>query len=167
MGEDTGTFLTSSIWVIDEAKPLIPGLAPPGELPVSNLPVGGRSLGTAAPPPRVAPPPPPPAAPPAAAIKLLAPPRTIGSLLRKGVRLRVTCTVSCAASGRLTLGAPSIGTKTIALTGAGTRVLTIKPSRIARTRLRGRPRARIKVAVVVSLPGGATKRYTKSLTVRR
>ncbi len=163
----TGTddFLTSSIWVIDDAKPQIPGDAPLGAIEPTNTPVAGHPIGTAPPPP-VAPPPPPPAA-PAAAIKLLTLPKTIGALLTKGVRLQVACNVTCSPFGRLTLGTPTIGTKTINLAGGGIRVLTIKPSAAGRKRLRGRPRARIKVAVAVSPTGGATKRFSRTFTVRR
>lgn len=157
--DGTTDYVTSAIWVIDSAKPQIPGDAPLGTIPPTNQPVVGHPLGGAAPPP-------PPAA-PAATIKLLTTPKTIGSLLTRGVRLQVACTVTCSPFGRLTLGTPTLGTKTISMAGGGLRVLTIKPSAAGRKRLRGRSSARVKVAVAVSPTGGATKRYSKSFTVRR
>lgn len=166
VGEDGGDFVSSAVWVIDGAKPLIPGPAPAGADPPTGAAVAGHPLGSAAPPPPALPPPPP-APTPAATIKLLTVPRTIGALLARGVRLRVACTVRCSTTGRLTLGPRSLGAKSLSLAGAGTRVLTVKPARTGRARLRGRSRARVKIAVAVTPAGGTTARLARSFSVRR
>jgi hypothetical protein len=155
----TNTYLSSAIWVMDDAKPQIPGPAGSGAIPPVGPAVAGHPLGTAAPPP--------PAVAGVATIKLLSKPKTIGALLLKGVRLRIACTVACSAFGRLTLGSPSIGTKAFTLPAAGTKTLTIKPNKKGRTRLKGRSRARIKVAVGAAPVGGTTKTYSKAFTVKR
>jgi hypothetical protein len=69
--------VTSAVWVIDEAKPLIPGFMPANEGPPSNRPVTGRSI-EGAPLPAV----------PVPTISLPALPRTIRGVLASGVRLR-------------------------------------------------------------------------------
>jgi hypothetical protein len=158
----TTTYLPSAVWVIDDAKPQIPGEAGTGTIPATGPAVAGHPLGTAAPPPPVAPPPK-----PAAAIKLVSPPKTISGLLAKGVRVQVACSVTCSSFGRLTLGSPTIGTKTFTLVGGGIKTLVIKPSAKGRKRLRGRSKARIKVVASAAPFGGTTKKVTKSFTVRR
>ncbi|MEA2221092.1 MAG: hypothetical protein QOJ35_3718 [Solirubrobacteraceae bacterium] len=158
---DTTTYLSSPIWVIDDAKPQIPGSAPDGASPPTNTPVAGHQLAGG-----TAPPPPPPAA-PRAALKLLTPPSTIATLLRKGVRVNVGCTVTCGTFGRLTLGSRTLGSKTLDITGAGTGTLTVKLSAAGRRRLRGRSRARIKLTSAVSPFGGTTVKLTRSFTVHR
>ena len=103
----TATYLTSTVWVIDDAKPQIAGDAPLGADPPTNKPIAGHPVGTAPPPPPPGGPPPPPPGPPppppapSAALKLLTVPKTIGALLTKGVRIQVGCTVTCSAFGRL------------------------------------------------------------------
>ncbi len=167
-----GDYVTSAVWVVDDAKPQIAGSAPVSSVPPTNTPVAGHPLGAPAPPPAVAPPPvaPPPPPPPAPAatgsIKILSLPSTIGALLARGVRLRVTCTGSCTASSRMRLGLPSIGSKSLTLPGGGTRTLTIKPSVAGRNRLRGRSSARLKLTANLGV-GGKGKSYTKNFTVRR
>jgi hypothetical protein len=160
----TSTYLASAVWVIDDAKPQIAGAANPGTIPATGPAVAGHPLGSVAPPP-VAPPPPPPA--PAAVIKLLSPPKTISALVSKSVRIQIACSVTCSTFGRLTLGSPTIGTKSFTLAGGGVRTVTVKPSSKGRKRLRGRSRARIKIVAAVSPFGGTTKKVTKSFTVRR
>jgi len=153
----TNSYVESAIWVIDDAKPQIPGAAGEGAIPPVGPAVAGHALGTTAPPPSAG----------VATIKLLSAPKTVGALLLKGVRLRVTCSAACSAFGTMTLGTPAIGSKSFKLPAAGTRILTIKPSTKGRKRLKGRARARIKVAVGAAPAGGATKTYTKAFTVKR
>ena len=79
----------------------------------------------------------------------------------------MACNVTCSPFGRLTLGSPTLGTKQFDMIGGGLRVLTVKPSARGRARLRGRSRARLKIAVAVAPTGGATKKFSRSFTVRR
>ncbi len=107
----TNTYLESAIWVIDDAKPQIPGNAGPGAIPPVGPAVAGHALATTTPPPPVG----------SATIKLLSAPKTINGLLLKGVRMRITCSVACSAFGTMSLGTPAIGSKSFKLPAAGRR----------------------------------------------
>jgi hypothetical protein len=163
-----GVFPTSAVWIIDETKPLIAGKAPVGEVTPTASPAAGRlfAAGVAPAPPPPPPPPPPPARPAARFIAQKLPP-TFAALRRSGVRVRVTCSAGCAASGSLTLGGVVLGRKSTNLSRAGTRTVTVKLSAYGRRRLLGRSRARLKISARATPAGGATVRSSRSFTVTR
>ncbi len=94
-------------------------------------------------------------------------PTTLAFLRVFGVRLRVTCSAACSATGSLSLNGRSIGRKTVRLTKAGTQMFSVKPSALGRVRLRGRSRARLKISGSVAPVGGTVKRASRTFTVGR
>jgi hypothetical protein len=167
--------LASSVWVIDEAKPLLAGQLP--EItgpPVSgDVTAGLPAVGRPAPAPVVAPPAPavapapPPAPAPSASISVTKLPRKIGEILRQGVRVAVTCGGPCVAAGQLLLNGQQLAVKRLPARGAGARTFVLRPAGAARKRLGGRHRARLKIAVTVTPAGGAAKRLSRSFLVLR
>jgi hypothetical protein len=156
---DTGPpHLTSAVWVIDEAKPLIPGFAPAPEGPPTNRPAGGRSLAGETLP-----------AVPVPTISLPALPKTIRAVLTGGVRLRVRCpTFQCALEdGSLSLGGRSLASESDFVSAGRTHTFVFRPAGAARTRLKGRTRARLKLRALVRTADGRSKLLTRSFTVRR
>jgi hypothetical protein len=156
----TQSDLSSAVWVIDDTKPLVPGDAPIGSMRPSNMPVAGHVLGSIPPPPVVVPPP------TAASIKLLAAPKRIGSLMRKGVRLRVTCAAACDLDAAMGTGRKSLGRRRTVLR-AGMRIVTLKLNNAGRKQLRHASRAEMIINAQVSSPGGATQTLFRFFTVRR
>jgi hypothetical protein len=163
--------LGSTVWVIDADKPLLAGPLPEtsglpgvGDLAIGS-PVTGRPLTT----PVIAPPPPAIGAAPAPSASIAVPklPRRIGEILRRGVRVKVTCGGPCAASAQLLLGGQSLAAKHISPRAAGARTIELRPQGAARNRLRNRPRARLQIAVTVTPAGGAAKHVSRSFLVLR
>ena len=86
--------LSSAVREIDETKPVIPGLARRAASAATNAPVSGR--------PYV---PPAPERIPAPTLKLIAAPKRIATVLRRGIRARLECPgAECFARARLVLG---------------------------------------------------------------
>jgi len=159
----TGTFPTSAVWIIDETKPLIAGKAPVSDVAATNSPAAGRLFAAGVAP---APPPPTPAgAPPKAKVTAARLPNTLGGLRLSGLRLHVSCTAACDASGSLTLGGLSIGRRSTKLSRAGKRTFVVRLSAAGRRRLAGRSRARLKISARAKPAGGATVRASRSFTV--
>jgi len=162
-----GVFPTSTVWIIDETKPLIAGKAPVGELTPTDSPAAGRMLAPGVPPAPPPPPPPPPAARPTARFAPVKLPQSLAALRVSGVRLRVTCSAACAASGRLTLAGASLGRRDTDLERAGTRTITVRLSPLGRRRLRGRSQARLRITAMAKPAGGFTVRASRAFTLRR
>jgi hypothetical protein len=170
--------VVSAVWVIDEAKPLVAGQppqvadGPPTDAPAAGALLAG-SLPLALPPSTRQPPvpPPPPGAggsQPGAALSLLALPRTISALQRRGVRLRVTCSQApCTTTAALRLGRVTLVSRRVQLLRAGTQTVVLKPTAAARRRLRGRARARLRVNAAVTPQRGATRRLSRFFVVQR
>lgn len=160
----------SDIWVIDEAKPLIAGAVEPFLGPPTNTPVAGRPFSAATPPPGTTPPgtTPPPTAPPAPAISIVNP-RTIGTVLTRGVRVRVRCLVtSCSAIASVKLGPITLSRKTGTIPAGSTRTLVLRPTTPAnRRRLSRRASARLVVSASARRGSGAATRSSRTFLVRR
>jgi hypothetical protein len=168
--------LTSAVWVIDETKPVIPGDTPNVTSPPSNNPVFGHMLQEAAPPAPPEPPaqPTPPAPPPhpfvapRASITVLSLPKSIGAVVRSGVRLRVTCTgAPCNASGSLLLNGQPLVRRHGSIPAATTRTLVLRPAGNGRIRLRKHSRARLQISGMATPAAGTPQRVSRSFTVRR
>ena len=152
----------SAIWVIDEAKPLIPGEAPLGPLTPTGIPATGREFSPAA---VTTPPPPPPA--PAAALTVPRVPTKLAFLRSKGVKVKVGCSVACSGAATLSLNGVRLGRKSFNFTTAGIRTVTVKPSAAGLRRLRGRSRAKVKISATATPVGGAKARVSRTFTSRR
>jgi hypothetical protein len=150
--------VTSAVWVIDEAKPLIPGFVPANEGAPTNRPATGRSIeGTPLP------------AVPVPTISLPALPRTIRAVLASGLRLRVTCaTFACALEeGTLSLDGKELAGQTDFVSANRTRTFVFRPSGAARKRLKRRSRAALRIHALVRTVDGRAKRLSRTFTVRR
>jgi hypothetical protein len=163
--------LASAVWVIDDAKPLLAGQPPDDPPVIGDLTIGAPTTGHPASAPAIAPPAPPPAPAPApapsASISLPKLPRSTAEILRRGVRVTVTCAGRCVAAAQLLLDGQRLALKRISPRGAGTRTFAVRPAGAARTRLRAHRRARLQIAVTVTPAGGATKRLSRSFVVAR
>jgi hypothetical protein len=153
-----GRELASAVWVIDGAKPLVPYVAQAGPTPPSNKPATGGLLASTAF-PKV----------PVPSLKVLALPRTIGTLLTAGVRIRVSCAAfDCALEeGSLTLGAQQLASESEFADAGRPRTFVLKPKGAARNRLKGRSRARVHILAVVRTVDGKARQISRSFTVRR
>jgi hypothetical protein len=150
--------VTSAVWVVDEAKPLMPGFVPANDGPPSNRPATGRSI-EGRPLPAV----------PVPTISLPALPRTIRGVLAAGVRLRVRCaTFQCALEeGTLSLNGRELASQTDYVSADRARTFVFKPSGAARTRLKGRSRAGLRIRALVRTVDGKPTRLSRTFTVRR
>ncbi len=148
--------LTSGVWVIDDAKPLIPGNAPIGSGEV-NRPVAGRPFEGLVLPTVV----------PTGSASVPRVPRTIRAVLVAGVRVRVTCSLPCGVEMALTLNGRRLARRDTGYALPGTRTLVFRPTGAGRALLRRRSRARLRVGGFVSLLDGSRKPFSKSFTVRR
>ena len=150
--------VTSAVWVIDEDRPLIPGFVPANEGAPTNRPATGHSIG-GTPLPAV----------PVPAISLPALPRTIHAVLASRVRLRVTCASFAGAleEGTLSLDGRELAGETDFVSADRSRTFVFRPSGAARTRLKRRSRAELKIRALVRTADGKAKRLSRSFTVRR
>ena len=144
--------LVSAVWVIDETKPLIAGDAPLGSpsLP-TRTPAGGRLFAPA----------------PSASLRLLSPPATIARVLRGDVRVRVRCSAPCDVDLRLSLNGRTLVRRTGRLPAGSSTRLAFEPTGPLARDLRGRARARLRIAGTVTPLGGVTTRLARAFTVRR
>ena len=149
--------LTSAMWVIDEAKPLIPGEGEPSDTP-TNTPVLGRPF--VAPAPGTVPDP---------KFSLLTPlPKTIGGFVRRGIRGRLSCPVfECHSFVVLELGRTAPVIESRAARPGGRRTFVLRPSRALRAKLRGRSRVRLKLSVDISQPGNKHTEIARNVNLRR
>ena len=149
--------LTSAMWVIDEAKPLIPGEGKPSDTP-TNTPVLGR--------PYVAPAP---GTVPAPRFSLLSPlPKTIEGFVRRGIRGRLTCpVVECYAFVALEFGKAAPVLQSGTARPGGRRTFVLRPSRALRAKLRGRSRVRLKLSVAISQPSNKQTEIARNVNLRR
>lgn len=148
--------LSSDVWVIDQAKPLLPGGGSPSPTP-TNTPVLGQPY---VPPARRTIPPP--------RLSLEKPPKTIAAVLRDGVRAHVTCrAIAC----YIVIGV-KLGRFTLVFSDATARPnqresFVLRPLPAGRARLKRRTRARLDILADIMQPGGKRTRISRRLTVRR
>jgi hypothetical protein len=148
--------VNSAIWVIDDAKPLLPGEGEPSEEPV-NAPVFGHPLFV-----------PPPETIPAPLFSVLTPPKRIGGLVQRGIRVRLTCPAfECYADLELRLGKTKLASADPSVRPGGRQTLRLRPSRSARARLRARSRVRVRISADVIQPGGKRTRIAHNVLLRR
>jgi hypothetical protein len=153
-----GAFATSAVWVIDDAKPVIPGDAPlvdePSNMPVAGHPFDGASLlpaGLAS----------------TASLTVATPPKRVHALLVAGVRVRVTCSATCGFTGELSAGGTIVGLVATGWATGGTRTVVVKPSGDERALLRRRPRTRFTLKSTVAPLEGKRRRQTRYFSVTR
>jgi hypothetical protein len=177
--------LTSAIWVIDDAKSVIPGEVPRGAGPPTNSPVSGHPLeiatapgapgGPGGPGPGPGPGPGTPGALPQplgaagiSSITVLSVPKSIRGVVRSGVKLQVTCAgAACTVAGSLLLNGKALARKRGSIPAGVTRTLVLKPVGMSRDRLRKRSRARLRISGMVTPASGAPQRVVRLFTVRR
>ena len=149
--------LTSAMWVIDEAKPLIPGEGKPSDTS-TNTPVLGRPF--VAPAPGTVPDP---------KFSLLSPlPKTIEGFARRGIRGRLTCpVVECYAFVALEFGKAAPVLQSGTARPGGRRIFVLRPSRALRAKLRGRSRVRLKLSVDISQPANKQTEIARNVNLRR
>lgn len=151
--------LASSVWVIDDVKPVIPGEAPLGDEP-SNTPAAGKpwdgaSLLPVGSPPSVG------------SLTVLRRPKTVHGLLVAGVRVRVTCSAACGFVGSLTVGGEYVAYVEPGWGTGGSRTVVVKPSGRDRAALRRHPRTRVTFEGTVAPLEGTPRRRTRYFTVTR
>ncbi len=151
-GEDS---ITSAVWVIDETLPVVPGDTDVGEGD-SGRPATGRPF-TEVP------------VPPGTAISLLTQPKSIAGLVRKGVRVSVSCPIACGVSATI----KRFGSDTVvarvdkSYRGGGTRPFTLRVTSRGRSQLRPLTRTRLPVRVTAYLFDGSIATFSKTILVRR
>jgi len=151
-GAEKDRQLTSAMWVIDEAKPLITGDAPGGDPHrPTRSPAGGRLLSGA----------------PDSSLTVLRLPRRAAGVMRAGVRVRVRCSTSCDVDLRLSLGKRTLVRRTGRLPAGASRLLPFAPGRALWPTLQARPRQRLRIAGTVTPLGGLTEKVSRTFTVRR
>jgi hypothetical protein len=91
----------------------------------------------------------------------------LGSVLKKGLPLSVTCQAACNITARLSLKGRKLGRARKALLAAGTAKLRIKLSKAAKRRLRRAHKPRLKLRVSVTNAAGATTVLTKTIRIKR
>ncbi len=148
--------LTSQVWVIDKEKPLLPG-GGRFATPATNMPSLGRPYTPPAnktiPTPRLV---------------LLTRPKRIASVIRYGVRARVTCPAfSCYALIGLRLGRTTLVFSDVTARPGVRETFLLRPLPKLRAPLQRRTRARLEVRAELHYPGGKTTTLTKRFTVRR
>lgn len=155
-GEET---VSSAVWVIDDTKPVIPGVAPLGGLESTNVPVAGHPFdGASLLPPGVV---------STGKVEVLKVPKTNHGLLVAGVRLRVTCSAACGFEAGISLGDTDLALKETGFASGVSRTFTLKPSGAARDRIRRRARSRIKISAAVTPLQGRARSVSRFFTVRR
>ena len=151
-----GTELLSQIWVIDDRKPLIAdfGREPPSK--PSNSPVLGRPLVE-------------PAVSEIPAPKLVVrAPKTIAGLLRRGVRVQLTCPAhECYADVGLLRGDDDLAYVDRTLRPGERRTFVLRAPRLQHAALRRRARTRLRVQVDIYHPGRRTRQILRNVSVRR
>ena len=131
---------------------------------------------TTAPPPGGGTPPPPPDQPAAFRLARL-PTTTLAQFRRRGLKVRVTCSEAMTGSASLKvnrrtarglhLGGATLATKAVRCTGAGSRTVTLKPSRkVSRRLARARGSVNVTLSVRLRAPGEPRKTTTRRLTLR-
>jgi hypothetical protein len=151
-----GESRTSPIWVIDDAKPIIPG-RPKASQTATNMPALGHLFS-----------PPPAVSIPTTTLALLSPPKTIDGVLRSGIRARLSCPVAeCFGQFELKLGSRQLTLVEASIRPDGSRSVVLRPRGNRRRELRKRSAARLYVRTLVLQPGGKRTRLTRSLSVKR
>jgi hypothetical protein len=89
------------------------------------------------------------------------------ALLAKGLKLQVPCAGACKVSAKLTLGGRPVGKGARTLIAAGTAKVTVKLSRAGKRRLRALRTASLRLTVTVTDAGGAARKLTRTVTVKR
>ncbi len=91
----------------------------------------------------------------------------LGTILRKGLALSVTCQGPCSIVARLSLKGRKLGSAKKALLAAGTAKLRIKLSRAAKRRLRRASRPKLVLKVTVTDAAGNATVLKKTIRVKR
>ncbi len=147
---------TSAVWVIDDAKPVIPGRPKPSQTP-TNMPALGHPFS-----------PPPAATIPAPTLALQSPPRTIDGVLRRGIRARLACPVAeCFGQLELKLGTTLLTMVEASIRPDGRQTVVLRPLGKRRARLRKRGTTRLSVRTLVLQPGGKRTRLVRSISIER
>jgi hypothetical protein len=148
--------LSSDVWVIDQAKPLLPGGGRPTDTP-TNTPVLGKPY---VPPARNTIPPP--------RLRLDSPPKKIADVLRRGVRAHVTCPlIACYVVIGIKLGKFTLVFSDATARASERETFVLRPRGAGRTRLKRRTRARLELLADVIHPGGKRTRISRRFSVRR
>ncbi len=151
--------LNSAMWVLDESKRLIPGAPKRSEAP-TNMPVSGR--------PYVAPAP---GTIPAPRFAVLAPiPKTIAGFLRRGLRARLSCPVfECYVAIEIVLGDTTAVLESATVRPGGRRTFAWREGvgSLLREELRKRSRARLRLEIDVTHPGGKYTEIVRHIRLRR
>ena len=90
-------------------------------------------------------------------------------MLTSGIRLRVRCAkFGCALEeGTLSLNGKQLASETDFVSADRTRTFVFRPSGAARTRLKRRSRAGLRIRALVRTVDGKAKRLSRTFTVRR
>jgi glucodextranase-like protein len=101
----------------------------------------------------------------------------LAALLKKGLPVKASCSEACSfrvaitvdrrTAKRIGLTAAALGTKASGLTGSGSKRITVKLSRKAKSKLAHVTRIRLKVTLAATDAAGNAARTTKVVTVRR
>ena len=90
-----------------------------------------------------------------------------GALLAKGLKLQVPCAGACKVSAKLTLGGKPVGKGARTLISAGTAKVTVKLSKSGKRKLRKVRKASVRLTVTVKDAGGAARKLTRTVSVKR
>jgi hypothetical protein len=152
----SGRPLSSKIWVVDRARPILPGGGRPSATP-TNRPVLGEPY---KPPNKKTIPPP--------TLVLRSPPKTIASVIKNGVRADVTCPeFVCYAVVSLSLGKTTLVFSDTTARPDTREAFVLRPRPIRRANLRRRTKARLVVTAEVTEPGGKQTQLSRRFTVKR
>ena len=151
-----GRTRTSTVWVIDAGKPLIPGGGRPSQAATNTPTIGTPYLAPAR--STIARP----------ILSLRSRPKLIGGVLRFGVRARVSCPGTvCYALVSLELGTRTLVFSDATIKPGGAETFVLRPVPKRRAVLRRRTRATLRVRAVITQPGGKRTTLVRSLTARR
>ena len=89
------------------------------------------------------------------------------ALLAKGLKLQMACAGACKVSAKLTLKGKPVGSGARTLISAGTAKVTVKLSKRGKRKLRTLRKASLRLTVTVKDAGGAARKVTRTVTVKR
>ena len=91
----------------------------------------------------------------------------LGSVLKRGLSLSVTCPAACNIGARLSLKGKKLGSAKKALLAAGTAKLKIKLSKAAKRKLRRARKPKLTLKVTVTDAAGKSTVLTKTIKIKR
>jgi Ca2+-binding RTX toxin-like protein len=89
------------------------------------------------------------------------------TLLAKGLRLQMACGGACKVSAKLTLKGKPVGSGKRTLIAAGTANVTVKLSKAGKRKVRKLGKASLRLTVTVADAGGAARKLTRTVRVKR